>query len=75
MIGGVPLSMVCWCLAVHISLLMPSITWLFESNSFSLGFLLRKITGGGGEEWRVHVNREIPDFGHYLPHFSYQYYG
>ena len=42
--GCLPLSMVCWCLAVHISLLIPSITWLLESTSFSLGFLIKKIT-------------------------------
>lgn len=42
--------MVCWCLAVQINLLMPSITWLFESSSFSLGFLLRKITGNGNRK-------------------------
>lgn len=48
-----PLSMVCWCLAVQINLLIPSITWLLESSSFSFGFLLRKITGrrGGGGGW------------------------
>lgn len=39
-----PLSMVCWCLAVQMRRLMASITWLFESTSFSFGFLLRKIT-------------------------------
>lgn len=42
-----PLSIVCWCLAVQINLLIPSITWLLESSSFSFGFLLRKITGKG----------------------------
>lgn len=42
-----PLSIVCWCLAVQINLLIPSITWLLESSSFSLGFLLRKITAKG----------------------------
>lgn len=45
-----PLSIVCWCLAVQINLLIPSITWLLESSSFSLGFLLRKITGRGNSE-------------------------
>lgn len=43
--------MVCWCLAVQINLLIPSITWLLESSSFSLGFLLRKITVRGGGQW------------------------
>lgn len=46
-----PLSIVCWCLAVQINLLIPSITWLLESSSFSLGFLLRKITVEGNREW------------------------
>lgn len=45
-----PLSIVCWCLAVQINLLIPSITWLLESSSFSLGFLLRKITKKGKAE-------------------------
>lgn len=48
---ALPLSIVCWCLAVQINLLMPSITWLLESSSFSLGFLLRKITVNGGRQW------------------------
>lgn len=50
---ALPLSMVCWCLAVQINLLIPSITWLLESSSFSLGFLLRKITAKGGGEWVI----------------------
>lgn len=41
----VPLSMVCCCLAEQMSRLMPSMTWLLESTSFSRGFLLRKMVG------------------------------
>lgn len=48
---ALPLSIVCWCLAVQINLLIPSITWLLESRSFSLGFLLRKITANGNRKW------------------------
>lgn len=40
-----PLSMVCCCLAEQMRRLMPSMTWLFESTSFSRGFLLRKMVG------------------------------
>lgn len=41
----VPLSMVCCCLAVQMSRLMPSITWLFDSTSLSLLFFGRNMTG------------------------------
>lgn len=40
-----PLSMVCCCFAEQMRRLMPSMTWLLESTSFSRGFLLRKIVG------------------------------
>lgn len=40
-----PLSMVCCCLAEQMRRLMPSMTWLLESTSFSRGFLLRKMVG------------------------------
>lgn len=42
-----PLSMVCCCLAEQMRRLMPSMTWLLESTSFSRGFLLRKMVGTG----------------------------
>lgn len=41
----IPLSMVCCCLAEQMRRLMPSMTWLLESTSFSRGFLLRKMVG------------------------------
>lgn len=42
---GLPFRMVCCCLAEQMSRLMPSMTWLFESTSFSFGFFPRKMVG------------------------------
>lgn len=41
-----PRSMVFWCLAVQMRRVIPSMTWLLGSRSFSFGFLLRNITEG-----------------------------
>lgn len=46
--------MVCCCFAEQMRRLMPSMTWLLESTSFSRGFLLRKIVGTV-----KHVSREL----------------
>ena len=43
-----PRNMVFWCLAVQMRRVIPSMTWLLGSRSFSFGFLLRNITGGRG---------------------------
>lgn len=40
-----PFRKVCCCLAEQMSRLMPSMTWLLESTSFSLGFFPRKMVG------------------------------
>lgn len=40
-----PFRMVCCCLAEQMRRLMPSMIWLFESTSFSLGFFPRKMVG------------------------------
>lgn len=40
-----PRSMFCWCLAVQISRLMPSMHWLLDSTSLSFVFLGKNITG------------------------------
>lgn len=37
-------SMFCWCLAVQISRLMPSMHWLLDSTSLSFVFLGKNIT-------------------------------
>lgn len=42
-----PFRMVCCCLAEQMSRLMPSMTWLLESTSFSFGFFPRKMVGTG----------------------------
>lgn len=39
-----PRSMFCWCLAVQISRLMPSMHWLLDSTSLSFVFLGKNIT-------------------------------
>lgn len=39
-----PRSMFCWCLAVQIRRLMPSMHWLLDSTSLSLAFLGKNIT-------------------------------
>lgn len=41
---GSPRSMFCWCLAVQIRRLMPSMHWLLDSTSLSLVFLGKNIT-------------------------------
>lgn len=41
-----PRNMVFWCLAVQMRRVIPSMTWLLGSRSFSFGFLLRNITEG-----------------------------
>lgn len=43
-----PRNMVFWCLAVQMRRVMPSMTWLLGSRSFSFGFLLKNITAGQG---------------------------
>lgn len=44
-----PRNMVFWCLAVQMRRVIPSMTWLLGSRSFSFGFLLRNITEGQGQ--------------------------
>lgn len=44
-----PRNMVFWCLAVQMRRVIPSMTWLLGSKSFSFGFLLRNITGDQGQ--------------------------
>lgn len=42
---ALPFRMVCCCLAEQMSRLMPSMTWLLESTSFSFSFFPRKMVG------------------------------
>lgn len=53
-----PLSMVCCCLAEQMRRLMPSMTWLLESTSFSRGFLLRKMVGTG-KQAETHLSKPL----------------
>lgn len=48
-----PFRMVCCCLAEQMSRLMPSITWLFESTSFSFVFFPKKMGTEGRQRERV----------------------